>query len=167
MINPGTPMNAGTPRDPKPGSEAAAKQGCTCPVLDNGHGLGRWGEGDKYGWYTAGDCPLHSTTAPKPERVLGLVEAVKLLLVVWLDAENSRDGVPGLDDLVEPTWDLRRALEAHGIPPGAVSCPHRWYNHKHAREHHCVVKGEHTEHQWTDGWDDEFGGVDKPGDPGA
>lgn len=40
-----------------PGSREAIEAGCTCPVLDNGHGKGSsWGP-DKF-WITEG-CPLH------------------------------------------------------------------------------------------------------------
>lgn len=40
---------------PKPGSADAVALGCTCPVLDNGHGKGR-GDGN---FWVNGDCPLH------------------------------------------------------------------------------------------------------------
>lgn len=49
----------------KPGSPEAAKDGCTCPVLDNAHGRGVGGEGDKYGWWINADCPVHG---PKKEQ---------------------------------------------------------------------------------------------------
>lgn len=48
------------PKPPNPGSDEAIEQGCTCPVLDNGHGRGAWTD-DKGGelfWITSG-CPLH------------------------------------------------------------------------------------------------------------
>lgn len=46
-------------RIPNPGSPAAVKAGCLCPVIDNGHGKGAgWGKG-KF-WINA-DCPLHGT----------------------------------------------------------------------------------------------------------
>ena len=41
---------------PTPGSDAAIKLGCTCPVLDNGHG--RRSDGNYV--FTAG-CPVHDT----------------------------------------------------------------------------------------------------------
>ena len=44
---------------PNPGSDAAIKQGCTCPVLDNGHEKGVCGGGGKFGWWITEDCPLH------------------------------------------------------------------------------------------------------------
>ena len=44
---------------PKPGSDIAIEQGCTCPVLDNGHGKGRLGDGEKFGWVINHGCPLH------------------------------------------------------------------------------------------------------------
>jgi len=43
---------------PSPGSPAAQKHGCTCPVLDNCHGKGR---GDGL-FYISADCPLHKST---------------------------------------------------------------------------------------------------------
>ena len=44
---------------PNPGSDAAIKAGCTCPVMDNGHGRGAYGMAGQY-WITEG-CPLHNT----------------------------------------------------------------------------------------------------------
>ena len=44
---------------PKPGSDAARERGCSCAVLDNGHGLGAFGDGERYGWWVSSDCPLH------------------------------------------------------------------------------------------------------------
>lgn len=38
---------------PNPGSDAALDRGCTCPVLDNGHG-----RGNGPFWITGG-CPVH------------------------------------------------------------------------------------------------------------
>lgn len=43
---------------PNPGSDEAQKRGCTCPVLDNGHGAGHYEGGVLVFWQTAG-CPLH------------------------------------------------------------------------------------------------------------
>lgn len=40
---------------PKPGSDEAVALGCTCPVLDNGHGKGR-ADGN---FWISGNCPLH------------------------------------------------------------------------------------------------------------
>ena len=51
-----------TPDTPSPGSDAAIKQGCTCPVLDNAHGRGYMGVPGIYAY--SGDCPLH---AVKPQ----------------------------------------------------------------------------------------------------
>ena len=52
---------------PNPGSDEAVRQGCTCPVLDNGHGRGaRVNEdGDVLFWFTSG-CPVHGA-APELE----------------------------------------------------------------------------------------------------
>lgn len=43
----------------RPGSPEAQEAGCTCPVLDNEHGLGRGGCGAKFGWYMVETCPIH------------------------------------------------------------------------------------------------------------
>lgn len=46
---------------PNPGSREAGDAGCTCPVLDNGHGKGIFCIPGRF-WIT-GDCPLHDTAA--------------------------------------------------------------------------------------------------------
>lgn len=50
---------------PAPGSPEAVAQGCTCPVMDNGHGRGLFGDGERFGWVMSWDCPLHGTEANK------------------------------------------------------------------------------------------------------
>lgn len=42
---------------PNPGSDAALDAGCTCPILDNGHGRGYMGMQGRF--VIAGDCPIH------------------------------------------------------------------------------------------------------------
>lgn len=44
---------------PLPGSNAAVALGCTCPVIDNGHGAGRGCDGPRLGWIIDLDCPIH------------------------------------------------------------------------------------------------------------
>ncbi len=44
----------------KPGTREAVTAGCSCPVMDNFHGKGRYGDGAKYGWWYAAGCPLHT-----------------------------------------------------------------------------------------------------------
>lgn len=47
---------------PNPGSPEARQQGCTCPVIDNGHGRGS-GRTDEQGkplFWIAEGCPLHA-----------------------------------------------------------------------------------------------------------
>lgn len=51
---------------PNPGSDAALDAGCTCPVLDNGHGTGRLQGADILFWVAA-DCPLHSVEDKRAE----------------------------------------------------------------------------------------------------
>ena len=46
-------------KKPNPGSNEALDAGCTCPVLDNGHGRGLLGDGEKFGWVINEGCPLH------------------------------------------------------------------------------------------------------------
>lgn len=47
---------------PPPGSDEAIDAGCTCPVLDNGHGRGAQKDesGEWMCWINDG-CPLHGT----------------------------------------------------------------------------------------------------------
>lgn len=47
-----------------PGSDAALDKGCTCAVLDNSHGRGRYNDGERYGWWITEGCPLHARPAP-------------------------------------------------------------------------------------------------------
>lgn len=49
---------------PNPGSNDALDKGCTCPVLDNGHGKGRVIDGKIQFWINW-DCPLHGKDADK------------------------------------------------------------------------------------------------------
>ena len=42
---------------PNPGSNEAIEQGCTCPVLDNEHGVEWFGK--VHGFYVIEGCPLH------------------------------------------------------------------------------------------------------------
>lgn len=53
---------------PNPGSDAAIKQGCTYPVLDNAHGRGIMGDGEKHGYWITSDCPLHGDPDAPPRR---------------------------------------------------------------------------------------------------
>jgi hypothetical protein len=48
-----------------PGSDEAREHGCTCPVLDNGRGVGFLVDGERHFWID-GDCPLHADSAPSP-----------------------------------------------------------------------------------------------------
>jgi hypothetical protein len=47
---------------PHPGSPEACALGCKCAVIDNHHGRGRGGDGERYGWFVSGDCPVHGST---------------------------------------------------------------------------------------------------------
>lgn len=42
---------------PNPGSDEAGEMGCTCPVMDNGHGNQELG--DTRGFWISDDCPIH------------------------------------------------------------------------------------------------------------
>lgn len=44
---------------PRPGSAEALVEGCTCAVIDNHYGRGYGGDGERYGWFVTGGCPLH------------------------------------------------------------------------------------------------------------
>lgn len=54
-------MNQSTPN---PGSNEAVEHGCTCPVMDNAHGLGMPSRDGPQFWISGG-CPIH---APKELR---------------------------------------------------------------------------------------------------
>jgi len=42
-----------------PGSAEAQENGCKCPSIDNCHGKGRGGDGERFGWVVSGNCELH------------------------------------------------------------------------------------------------------------
>jgi hypothetical protein len=57
---------------PNPGSDEAIMRGCTCPVIDNGHGKGYMGgakdaHGSTLFVYTCG-CPVHAPALSAQER---------------------------------------------------------------------------------------------------
>lgn len=45
----------------KPGSKEAVEAGCTCPIMDNNHGLGFCVDGKTY-FFRDQNCPLHGWT---------------------------------------------------------------------------------------------------------
>ena len=49
---------------PTPGSVAAVQQGCTCPIMDNAHGIGYMGKSGVF-VMNAG-CPLHGVKSNDP-----------------------------------------------------------------------------------------------------
>lgn len=53
-------IDADTDTPPRPGSPAAQAKGCTCAAKDNHLGKGVGGNGEKYGWWISGGCPLHA-----------------------------------------------------------------------------------------------------------
>ena len=50
---------------PNPGSDAAIKQGCTCPEMANARGKGIMGDGEKHGYWINSGCPLHGQKGEK------------------------------------------------------------------------------------------------------
>lgn len=51
-------------KHPNPGSNEALNKGCTCPVLDNGHGKGVQTDSDgKPMFWINEHCPLHNQPA--------------------------------------------------------------------------------------------------------
>jgi len=59
-------------KNPKPGTDEAKEQGCTCPVYDNCHGLGVNSAGEIYGWWIDSACKVHGREAFK--KALGETE---------------------------------------------------------------------------------------------
>ena len=54
-----------------PGSDEAIKEGCTCPVLDNGYGDPKRVPHDKFGrplWWISADCPIHNPQTTKDKK---------------------------------------------------------------------------------------------------
>lgn len=49
------------PPTPNPGSTAAVEAGCTCPVMDNNHGLRP--PLPPRGWWVNHSCPMHGKPA--------------------------------------------------------------------------------------------------------
>jgi len=58
---------------PTPGSDAAIRLGCTCPVLDNSHGQGWMGAEQQLFWVN-GNCPVHGAV----EHAGGMYEVPEL-----------------------------------------------------------------------------------------
>ena len=48
-----------------PGSKEAIAAGCTCPVIDNGHGRGYYGQPNVF-VYNLG-CPIHLAAFPRAD----------------------------------------------------------------------------------------------------
>ena len=63
---------------PNPGSDAAIKQGCTCPVMDNAHGR----RADGMFWINA-ECPVHGCGPVKmtPAQLERLAQAERMMQV--------------------------------------------------------------------------------------
>jgi len=59
-------MFAVSDKVPNPGSDEAIEQGCTCAILDNGHGQGFPYDGAMCFYITHG-CPLHSKVSTEHE----------------------------------------------------------------------------------------------------
>ena len=55
---------------PKPGSDRAVEQGCTCPRMDNAYGAGIMSLGTD--WYVNEGCPLHDPKATNGESATDL-----------------------------------------------------------------------------------------------
>ena len=60
-LNHGGTEDRAESRQPNPGSDAAIAQGCSCPVMDNGHGRGRARGDGTFVMNTV--CPLHGFMA--------------------------------------------------------------------------------------------------------
>lgn len=65
------------PEQPKPGSKEAIAQGCKCPMEDNHHGAGIYGNGAKYGWIPSAECMLHG-------KALGINPEASPPPVIWI-----------------------------------------------------------------------------------
>ena len=59
MTNPRETARKLLGRPPNPGSNEAKDRGCSCPVLDNFHGMGAFGDDESPLFWINEDCPLH------------------------------------------------------------------------------------------------------------
>ena len=76
---------------PNPGSDEAIDQGCTCPVIDNGHGRGR-GDGN---FVMDFHCPLHGIAGRSPDEIHAqLVRRSSLRSSVGDGQESDKDRDP-------------------------------------------------------------------------
>lgn len=99
---------------PPPGSDAAIRAGCTCPVLDNAHGAGIGGGL----WWIDSECPLHgadgywqldaelSDMHMRPRAGRGGAA------VTNIDPNDIEDCQKQVADLEAEVRELRAALEA-------------------------------------------------------
>lgn len=51
-------IKAHSPAKPNPGTQEAIDKNCTCPVIDNHYGKGRFGNEEVFIYNT--ECPLHT-----------------------------------------------------------------------------------------------------------
>jgi hypothetical protein len=75
---------------PNPGSDAAIKMGCKCPVLDNGHGRGcGWvGEDGTELFWQSDICPIHVYKESEvPKKNLNLEELARF--VVYMEGQEE------------------------------------------------------------------------------
>lgn len=63
----------------KPGSDEALRLGCSCPVMDNSYGKGRYCDGEKYGWWITLSCVLHGRSEHQTQPTKTGVESGPLL----------------------------------------------------------------------------------------
>lgn len=52
----------------RPGTPDAKQAGCVCPVIDNCHGKGLGGDGERFGWVVVFGCPLHGRDSAARDR---------------------------------------------------------------------------------------------------
>jgi hypothetical protein len=56
------------PKIPNPGSDEALDLGCTCPVMDNGHGKGYMKIKKQLFFVIQDNCPIHNTLIRKKDK---------------------------------------------------------------------------------------------------
>lgn len=76
---------------PNPGSDEALDMGCTCAVLDNGHGKGYFGEPGVF--VMSEDCPLHGSESNKTMTELTSAKKAEMILSKLNSLGNQQDAI--------------------------------------------------------------------------
>ena len=84
---------------PNPSSKEAREQGCLCPVIDNEHGRGYLGNGERFGFVINEDCPLHAECIIKTrDKPWGLNNQLKTAIKKFNHTQGEVAKMLGISD---------------------------------------------------------------------